>query len=80
MKATTEYMRRLLGPHRVPNRVSRYVDSARAERFALGRMHDLGIEPRREPEPLPAWAEAFGEKLHRYFYGGVEAEHTPTVS
>ena len=56
-----------------------HLDSDRAERFALNRMHDLGLEPLREAEPLPAWAEAFGAKLQRYWGGGIEAEHAATV-
>ena len=76
MKATTEYMKHLLDSQRL-SKVQ--LDTARNQRFNLQRMHDLGIEPRKAPESLPAWAEAFGAKLQRYFYGGIEAEHTPTV-
>jgi hypothetical protein len=69
MKATAQYLKYLMNQRAI----------ARNQNFTLQRMHDLGIEPHKAPEPLPAWAEAFGEKLHRYFYGGIEAEHTPTV-
>ena len=70
MKATSQYLKYLMNQRA----------AARAQNATLQRMHDLGLEPRRDSEPLPAWAEAFGEKLHRYFYGGIEAEHAPTVS
>jgi hypothetical protein len=70
MKSTTQYMKHLLNAHRA---------SAHSQRFDLQRMHDLGLEPRKDPEPLPAWAEAFHDKVQRYWGGGIEAEHTPTV-
>jgi len=76
MKATTEYMKHLLDSQRL-SKVQQA--TARNQRSDLQRMHDLGLEPRREQESLPAWAEAFHEKLQRYFYGGIEAEHAPTV-
>jgi len=70
MKATSQYLKYLMEQRAM----------VRQNDSVIRRMHDLGIEPRREPEPLPAWAEAFGEKLQRYFYGGIEAEHAPTAS
>ena len=79
MTATSQYMARLLGARRVPARVSRYADAASAQRFSANRMHDLGLEPRKVEQPLPAWAEAFGAQLQRYWGGGIEAEHVPSV-
>jgi len=69
MKATTKYLQYLLQQRA----------ASRAQQSTLQRMHDLGIEPRREVQDQPAWAEAFGEKLQRYFYGGIERENMPSV-
>ncbi len=69
MKATTQYIKYLMGCRA----------NARHQNLTVQRMHDLGLEPAKASEPIPAWAEAFGEKLHRYFYGGIEAENKLSV-
>ena len=69
MKATSQYLKYLMEQRAM----------ARQNDAVIRRMHDLGLEPPRDPQPIPAWAEAFGEKLHRYFYGGIEREHFPSV-
>ena len=69
MKATTQYLKYLMEQRAY----------ARNQNFTLQRMHDLGLEFRKEPQDLPAWAEAFGEKVHRYWGGGVEAENPLSV-
>jgi hypothetical protein len=79
MKATSQYIKHLLAV-RAGRRVPRaYIDAASAERSNLQRMHDLGLEPAKTQEPLPAWADAFGQKLQRYWGGGIEAEHGVSV-
>lgn len=69
MKATSQYIKYLLNQSAL----------ARSQDFTLQRMHELGLEPRRGEAPLPAWAEVFGEKLHRYWGGGIERENMPSV-
>jgi hypothetical protein len=69
MKSTSQYLKYLLQQRA----------AARAERFSVSRMHDFGLEYRKPQEPLPAWAEAFGQALHRYWGGGIEQEHMPSV-
>ncbi len=69
MKPTSQYIKYLLDQKAI----------ARSESSKLKRMHDLGLEFRKPQEPLPAWAEAFSEKIHRYYGGGIEAENAPTI-
>ncbi len=69
MKPTTQYIKFLLDQRAL----------ARSQDSTLRRMHDLGLEFRKPQEPLPAWAEAFSEKIHRYWGGGIEAENASTV-
>jgi hypothetical protein len=69
MRATSQYMKFLMNQKA----------AARGHDFTLRRMHELGLEFKKPQEPLPAWAEAFSEKIHRYWGGGIEAENVSTV-
>jgi hypothetical protein len=69
MRATSQYLKLLMNQKA----------AVRSQDFTLRRMHDLGLEFRQPQEPLPAWAEAFSEKVHRYWGGGIEAENATTI-
>ena len=69
MRATSQYMKFLMNQN----------TALRSQDFTLRRMHELGLEFKKPQEPLPAWAEAFSEKIHRYWGGGIEAENATTV-